>query len=279
MADSDHSLRSQRSGRPDKRWVGRSFSLAAERYDGLAGLQRAVAERLLSRWQDGGEPPELILDVGAGTGYPTRRLMELFPAAEIIALDLAEGMLRVARARCGRSGKTRLVCGDAERLPLAADSVGLIFSNLAIQWCSSSKETFREFKRVLKPGGQVLFSTFGGETLAELRRAWAVADGYSHVMSFGDLQQVKNDLHEAGFSSFDLEVECSSLEYAGVYDLMRELKGLGAHNVTLDRPRHLVGKGALNKMVSAYEPRTERGGIRASFEIICGWIREGGIAR
>ena len=75
---------------PDKRWVGRSFSSAAEGYDRLASLQRLVGDRLLACLMNESVSYDRIVDVGAGTGYPTGRLMKRFPTAQVIALDIAE---------------------------------------------------------------------------------------------------------------------------------------------------------------------------------------------
>lgn len=257
--------------RPDKRLVGRSFGAAAERYDGLADLQRSAGERLLSRLPGLGLSPDRVVDVGSGTGYLTACLMDLYPKADLVALDIAEGMLRFARSRHRELGAGRLVCGDAEALPFRDRSVDVVFSNAAIQWCSGFDPVFREFRRVLKPGGIALFSTFGAGTLQELRAAWASVDDYSHVNLFGDSAAMISSLREAGFEELDVSAEINRLEYGSVYDLMRELKGLGAHNVTLDRPRHLTAKGALRRMIAAYERQSAGKGIAATFEIIYGY--------
>jgi len=259
--------------RPEKRLIGGSFGAAAERYDGLADLQRTVGERLLSRLAGMSLAPERIVDVGSGTGYLATRLIELYPKADLVALDIAEGMLRFARSRHGERGAGRLVCGDAEAMPFRDCSIDVAFSNVAIQWCSSPGSVFREMRRVLKPGGVVLFSTFGAETLLELRSAWASVDDYSHVNLFADSAEVTFSLREAEFREIDVSVEVNRLNYSSVYDLMRELKGLGAHNVTLDRPRHLTGKGALQRMVAAYERHAAGNGIEATFEVVYGYAR------
>lgn len=266
-----------RSGRwgclPDKRLIGRSFGAAAERYDGIAELQRGVGENLLSRLAEMGLAPERVVDLGSGTGYLGTRLIKLYPKADLVALDIAEGMLRFARSRYGESGAGRLVCGDAEAMPFRDRSVDLVFSNLAIQWCSGLGSAFREIGRVLKPGGVVLFSTFGAETLKELRSAWASVDDHSHVNQFGDTAAVITALCDAGFGEINVEAEVNKLDYGSVYDLMRELKALGAHNVTLGRPRHLTGKGRLREMIAAYEEQTDGNGIEASFELVYGYAR------
>jgi malonyl-CoA O-methyltransferase len=265
--------------RPDKRLVSRSFGAAAERYDGLADLQRAVGERLLSRLPDMNLGPERIVDVGSGTGYLAMRLIEIYPRADLVALDIAEGMLHFARSRQGELGAGRLVCGDAEAMPIRDRSIDLVFSNVAIQWCSSLGAVFREIRRVLKPNGIALFSTFGADTLRELRSAWASVDDYSHVNLFADSEAVAFSLREAGFPKIDVSVEVNRLRYGSVYDLMRELKGLGAHNVTLRRPRHLTGKGALQRMVAAYERLSVGDGIEATFEVVYGYATGGSACR
>jgi malonyl-CoA O-methyltransferase len=256
--------------RPEKRWVGRSFGAAAQSYDGVAELQRCVGQALLSRWPERIGSPGVILDVGTGTGHFAAELMARHRESRLIALDISEGMLRVARERLGPRGAGLSLCGDAEALPLADRTVDLIFSNLAIQWCADLVTAFREFRRVLKPSGGVLFSTFGTATLSELRRAWATVDGYSHVNDFVDMRELAAALREAGFVDVILEAETRFLEYRDVNELMRELKSLGAHNMTAGRPRHLTGRRALQKMIDAYRALAPNGKIRASFESVLG---------
>lgn len=260
--------------RPEKRWVGRSFGAAASSYDGVAALQRSVGQALLSRWPERLGSLGAILDVGTGTGHFAAELSARYPQSRLIALDISEGMLRVARDRLGAGEAGACVCADAEALPLADGSVDLIFSNLAIQWCDDTRQAFREFFRVLKPAGTVIFSTFGGATLAELRRAWATVDRYSHVNEFAGVRELGMALREAGFTRVCLETERRSVEYADVGALMRELKSLGARNLTAGRPRHLTGKRSLQRMIEAYEAQMPAGVVRASFEIVVGWVRK-----
>ncbi len=252
---------------PDKRLVARSFGSAASSYDGVAELQRYVGRRLLDYL-----PPLAgglcILDVGAGTGVFSQILGETYPSAHIVALDIAEGMLRCAQDRFSGS----CVGGDAEALPFAASSVDLIFSNLAIQWCVCPVATFQEFHRVLRPGGHLVFSTFGPMTLQELRYAWARVDVRSHVNEFIESSILCQALSEAGFAALEFQATLQTLEYVDVMSLMRELKGLGARNLTADRPRHLMGKGAMGKMVAAY-PATgsiDSTSVFATFEVFAG---------
>lgn len=258
---------------PDKHLVRRSFSQAAPRYDGVAELQRRVGEQLLADFSGSAPAPGAIVDVGAGTGHFAARLLKVFPESRVIALDLAEGMLRQVRTRM--SERCWLVCGDAESLPLADESVDLVFSNLALQWCSDLLGVFAAFRRILRPEGVALFSTFGAQTLCELRAAWGRVDAYSHVNAFHPARSVEEALYAAGFEECSVESSIIRLHYPGVEALMRELKALGAHNVTVNRPRHLTGKGALRKLIAAYQELMPDGRTAATFEVIQAYARRG----
>ncbi len=257
---------------PEKRWVGRSFSRAASGYDRVAALQRQVGNELLARLlrMPLSTKVTTILDVGAGTGYCTALLAEAFPDARVIALDIAEGMLRFLGERVDLQGKTLRIRGDGESLPLRERSVDLVFSNLAMQWCSDLPAAMAGFRRVLRPGGAVLFSTFGESTLCELRKAWAKADGYSHVNDFVPIDSVRAAMARTGFIDYHVSAERKILFYPGVDAILRELKGLGAHNVTANRPRHLTGKGVFRNMKDAYAALMPEGRTEASFEIVYG---------
>lgn len=251
---------------PSKELIARSFGRAAASYDAVASLQREIGQQLL------GSAPEAhaldirrVLDVGAGTGHFSAALAERYPEARVIAVDLAEGMLRQAAKRFAGWR----VVGDAECLPVASRSVDLVFSNLALQWASSAGAAFQEFHRVLRPGGLLLFTSFGPGTLRELREAWSQVDAYTHVNEFIAPNALHAMLCEAGFVGISLHQEARSLEYPDVLALMRELKGLGASNLNPGRPRHLLGRGALETLRTAY-PLGASGRATASFEVIEG---------
>ncbi len=261
---------------PEKRWVGQSFSRAASSYDPVAALQRQVGEELLGRLRQTALAPRVILDAGAGTGFCTAQLAGIYPAASLLALDIAEGMLAALKARPGLGGNSLHICGDCETLPLRDGSVDLVFSNLALQWCADLPGVLAEFRRVLRPGGLLAFSSFGPATLGELREAWAKADSYSHVNAFMSRESVGLALAHGDFREFHVRGELRRLAYPDVIALLKELKGLGAHNVTTNRPRHLTGKGVFRKMLDAYGATLSDGRIEASFEIIYGLARLAG---
>jgi malonyl-CoA O-methyltransferase len=256
----------------DKRRVGASFGRAAERYDTVAALQRSIGDRLLGRLPKLGDLPFTILDVGAGTGFCTARLAA--GGARVIALDLAEPMLRQVHRTV--SSPVVCVCGDAESLPLQDNSVDMIFSNLALQWCLDLDPVFSGFRRVLRPGGCVVYSSFGPDTLKELRSAWAQVDRATHVNIFFDRRTVQMAMHRAGLAKPAVESELLQVRYSSVLQLMRELKGLGAHNMTLGRPRGLTGKSKLQRVVGAYEFMMPRGIVAATYEVLYGMARKKG---
>jgi malonyl-CoA O-methyltransferase len=260
---------------PEKRWVSASFSSAAAGYDGVAVLQREVGESLLGRLCPLGLRPVRVLDLGAGTGHFAGPLVSAFPDACCLAVDIAEGMLRFLRAHRPAGASIGLVVGDAEALPLADESVDLIFSNMALQWCERLDVAFAECRRVLRPGGRLAFSTFGKDTLGELRTAWRAVDGYSHVNAFPARRSVEQSLRAQGFSKVRVEAATVGRGYPSVLALMKELKALGARNLTRNRPRHLLGRHTLERVAEAYGRLPGMAsGVTASFEVLTALIEK-----
>lgn len=251
----------------DRRWVRRSFSNSAAGYDGVADLQRQVGHHLIDWALHSGSEFKMMLDLGAGTGYFADELGRRFPEGKLILLDIAEGMMRVARERIANGGGL-VICGEAENLPLETAAFDLVFSNLALQWSHDLRKALQEIYRVLKPGGRLAFSTFGKATLSELRRAWSFSDEYSHVSQFFRDHEIEAEILASGFSEIYSMTETRVIEYPDVMSLMRELKGLGARNMTDGRARHLTGKDRLKRMIEAYEVAGTNGSIKATFETV-----------
>ena len=250
--------------------VRRSFGRSARAYDAAAVLQKRVRDELLERLDVVRLEPAVVLDLGAGTGHASLALKRRYRSSEVIALDLAEGMLREASRRQTLLRRFRRVCGQASALPLREGSVDLVFSNLMLQWCTDPDAVFRECRRVLKPGGLLTFTTFGPDTLVELRRAWAAADGHTHVNRFIDMHDLGDALVRAGLAEPVMDVERFTLTYPDVRDLMRDLKAIGAHNANAGRPRGLTGRGALDRMTAAYEQCRRDGRLPATHEVVYG---------
>jgi malonyl-CoA O-methyltransferase len=260
----------------DGQRVRRSFGRAAHDYDASAVLQARVRSELLARLDVVRLEPAVILDLGAGTGHACRQLRRRFRNGRVVALDVAEGMLKEAARQQTLFRRFRRVCADAAALPLKDASVDLVFSNLMLQWCNDPDQVFRECRRVLRPGGLLTFTTFGPDTLVELRRAWAAADAHTHVNRFIDMHDIGDALVRAGLAEPVLDVERYTLTYPEVRDLMRDLKTIGAHNANAGRPRGLTGRGALGRMVEAYECARRDGRLPATYEVVYGqaWCPE-----
>ena len=182
-------------------------------------------------------------------------------------------MLREARRRSHWRRRLLLVCADLTRIPLAAASIDLIFTNLSLQWCNDLGQAFNEFRRVLRPGGTLLFSTFGPDTLTELRQAWSAVDGRTHVNDFTDMHLVGDALLGAGFQQPVMDAEQLTLTYSSVAQLLNELKGLGAHNLTRQRNHALTGRRRLKAMIDAYQSFCRDDRYPASWEVVYGMAR------
>jgi malonyl-CoA O-methyltransferase len=256
--------------RLDRARLRASFERASASYETAAGLQAQVAAELLERLELFRFSPAVVLDLGSGTGRITRELKRRYPGARVIALDLAPGMLREARRYRRPWRRFDRVCGDALRLPLKDGSVDLIFSNLMLQWCEPLAAALLEARRVLSTNGFFAFSTFGPDTLHELRDAWAQSDRYNHVNHFSDMHQIGDALVHAGLMEPVLDVDHIEVGYPDVLTLMRDLKAIGAHNATAGRPRSLAGRARLARVQQAYESFRRGGRLPATYEVIYG---------
>lgn len=264
--------------RLDRRRLRASFERASVSYESAAGLQARVAAELLERLAAFRFRPRVVLDLGAGTGRVSAELKRRYPRALVVALDLSPGMLREARRHQRLWRRFARLCGDALRVPLRDASVDLVFSSLMLQWCEPLTAALAEVRRVLAPGGFFAFSTFGADTLHELRHAWAQADGYNHVNHFPDVHEVGDALVHAGLTEPVLDIDRIEVGYADARTLMRDLKAIGARNATAGRPRTLAGRARLERVEHAYEGFRRDGRLPATYEVIFGasW---GGAAR
>jgi malonyl-CoA O-methyltransferase len=247
-----------------------SFDRAAVNYDAHAVLQHEVGQRLLDRLEYLRREPARILDLGCGTGIASHALKTRYPGAMVAGVDWSRGMLRRFSDRPFEDERPLPVCGDMQALPLAPRSFDIVFSNLAMQWSPDPRVTFAEVRRILRPGGMFLFTTFGPDTLCELRAAWARVDASPHVNEFTDMHNIGDMMGAAGFMEPVMDMQMLTLEYRDVMSLMRELKAIGAHNVAASRCSGLTGKGRLQQMLAAYEQFRRCGRYPASYEVVYG---------
>jgi malonyl-CoA O-methyltransferase len=264
------SVSPESESRLDTAGVRSAFDRASTSYEAAAVLQARMADELLERLALFKLAPQVVVDLGAGTGRMTGELKRLYKRATVIALDIAPGMLREARRHFALFRRFERICADARRLPFATASVDVLVSNLMLQWCDDLDVAFAEIRRVLKPDGFLSFTTFGPDTLRELRTAWATVDNYSHVNTFIDMHDIGDALGRAGLTEPVLDVERVTLTYPDVMSLMRDLKVIGAHNVTAGRARGLTGRTRLRQMEVAYESARTDDRIPATYEVVFG---------
>jgi malonyl-CoA O-methyltransferase len=268
MSDAQRSLHSG-AGPLDRSAIRNNFDRASATYDVSAVLQARVRQQLIERLAWIAFEPEVILDLGCGTGHAARALGARWPKARVIAVDFAPGMLREA-ARHDDAARFERLCADALSLPLPDASVDLLFCNLMLQWCDDLDAVFAEIARVLRPRGLLTFTTFGPDTLSELREAWREADDDTHVIPFADMHNIGDGLIRAGLVEPVLDVLRYTLTYADVFALMRDLKAIGSQNATTGRPRGLTGKQILRTVEQAYERHRHDGRLPASYEVVFG---------
>ena len=270
----------------DPRAVRRAFAHAAATYDAAAGLQHEIGMRMAERLDYVKLAPSVILDAGCGTGDAVGDLGVRYPAARIVAFDIALPMVLAARARlrARRSTFRRLlrpfaarsideaafVCADINALPFEGVACDLVWSNLALQWVNDLPRAFAEFRRVLKVGGLLSFTTFGPDTLREVRAAFAGVDGKTHTNRFVDMHDIGDMLVHAGFADPVMDMEYVTLTYESPEALVAELKAIGATNRTRGRPRGLMGRARWARAVARLEALRRDARIPATFEVIYG---------
>jgi len=271
----------------DARAVRRAFGRAAATYDASAVLQREVGSRMSQRLDYVKLAPAAILDAGCGTGEAVGELAARYPGARVVALDVALPMVAAARRR-SRTGRTVLrrllrplagghatrapsfVCGDINALPFAGVSVDLVWSNLALQWVNDLPRAFAEFRRVLTVGGLLSFTTFGPDTLREVRAAFAGLDASTHTNRFVDMHDIGDMLVNAGFADPVMDMEHVTLTFESPRALVAELKAIGATNRTRGRPRALMGRARWSRAMQRLQALARDGRIPATFEVVYG---------
>ncbi len=261
----------------------RNFGRAATSYAQVAVLQREVETRLIEQLdflED--RQPLRVLDLGCGPGRASGVMKKRWPKAQVIALDAALPMLKEVPKQTRFWRPIKRICADASSLPLIDGSVDVIFSNLCLQWVNDLPATLAEFRRVLKPDGLLLFSTFGPDTLLELREAyWQAGEKNPPLSPFAAIQQIGDAIIAAGFKNPVLDRELYQLTYSDVRTLMKELKAIGANDARPQRSRGLSGKIRLQNMTAAYEKLRINNVLPSTWEVVTAmaWGPAPGVSR
>ena len=251
--------------------LAQTFSKAAKTYNAVAHLQQEVCERTFERLEFTTIKPELIVDVGCGTGFASKLLKAKYKKAKLISIDLAEGMLQQARKQFSWWKKPKFICADAAHLPLASNSVDLLFSSLMLHWSNDIAAVVKEWSRVLKPNGLLMFATLGPDTFKELKAAWAQVDNLVHVNAFPDMHDIGDALLKGKLADPVMDMEFITVTYTKVEKLLRELKALGVNNRNAGRSRKVTTPAALKAMYAAYDTfKLESGRLPATYEVVYG---------
>ncbi len=256
-----------------RRWFER---VAAGAEDPVA---REIERRMASRFDLVKHTPGRILDAGCGTGASVAPLRARYPGAEIVLADFAGGPVARARGVPSLAARLRLalgaarerfVCADMGALPFATGSCGMLWSNLALAWSTDPAATFAEWHRVLEVGGLLMFTTYGPDTLKELRAAFAAGDEAPHVHPFVDMHDLGDALVASGFADPVMDMDLLTVTYAGVEDLFRDLRATGQRNAHQRRRRTLTGRARWERVRAASAASAHDGRVTATFEIVFG---------
>jgi malonyl-CoA O-methyltransferase len=253
------------------------------RVAGADFLRREVAHRMHERLGFVKLNPQRVLDAGCGTGPDLSILQKSFAAAQILGLDASLPMLQAAQGVRGKSPLNQLigkllpaksgidvVCGDLADLPLAPNSLDLVWSNLAMHWHPQPDRVFAEWRRVLRVNGLLMFSCFGPDTMVEVRNAFAEVDLAQHTLPFVDMHDFGDQLVEAGFATPVMDMEKITVTYDTPAKLWADVRALGG-NPLGTRRKGLLGRQAHERLLQALErKRRNDGKLSLTFEVIYG---------
>ena len=209
--------------------VRRAFARAAASYDEVSRVYEEIGRRLLTHLDPIAIEPDRVLDVGCGTGTGTTLLAARYRRSRVFAVDCARPMLAVAKTKAPRLfSRQRFLCGRAERLPLGDACMDLVHANLLLPWCHDLAAPLREFERVLAPGGLLLLSSLGPDTLIEMRRVWAQGEEPDAVPGLLDMHDFGDALVRAGLVGALMETERLTVQYPSAERLIDDLVRSGA---------------------------------------------------
>ncbi|ELX8380258.1 malonyl-ACP O-methyltransferase BioC [Providencia vermicola] len=248
----------------EKQKIASAFGKAAKRYDSIAYYQQNSGHQLLDLLASAqvNLSDKKVIDVGCGTGFFSQIIKR--QGAEVTALDLSLGMLEVAR---DKKAAAQYICADMELLPFADQTFDIVFSNLAIQWCSNLSQALTELHRVTKSGGVIVFTTLAKGSLSELSQAWAKLDGYSHVNEFLSFELITASCQPW---KHQLLLQPDKLYFPDLARLLNSLKGIGATHLTAGRQGGLMTRQRLQQLTHAYPASVN--GLELTYQTVFGII-------
>jgi malonyl-CoA O-methyltransferase len=266
----------------DEGRVRRGFDRVAAHYDVHASIEREIGRRMLERLDYVRIDPQVVLDLGCGPGTAYSALRERYPKALIAGVDLSVKMLHASEQSQRqlrwlmpllRRRQLQKICANAAVLPVRTACAQLVWSNLLLHWCDDAEAVIGEMHRVLEVGGLAMFTTFGPDTLKELRAAFA--DGKTHNQRFADLHDLGDMLVHAGFADPVMDMEMITLEYADANALFTDLRRTGAGNAMLDRAKGLSGRRRWQAMLARLDAMRRQGRLPMTLELVYGHAWKG----
>ena len=253
---------------PRSRGIAHSFSEAARNYAETAGPQRAIAERLIELLPKMGTDVSVV-DVGCGTGFLIERLHALYPAARILGLDLAPGMIQACKERWSGVPGLSFAVADAETYE-PAETFDLVISNLCFQWLDRPGEALRHWAHALRPGGRIAASIPVERSLEEIYASYLNAVGSKLPgMEFLSTGYFLDVLASASLKFRVIHEESSVFRFHNAVEVLRSLKAAGASF------RHLPGYvprsvSELNQMLDYYNAHYKQpdGGVSLTYRML-----------
>lgn len=250
--------------------VRRGFDRAADSFDDFDFVHAATRAGLIARLEPMVVDAKTVVDLGSATGTACKSLAKKFRGAHIVALDQSARMLQRANAKQPWFSKYSLLQASATAIPLADQSVDVVFCNQLLPWMVDSSAVFAEVGRVLRKNGLFLFASLGPDSFSELRRAWQEIDAGPHVHVFPDMHDLGDAAVRAGMHDPVLDVDRLSVTYKSAASLFRDLTGCGARNCRADRGLALTGKDRFNDMTAALQKQAHEGLIELDLELVFG---------
>ena len=225
------------------------FDKQARQYKQHAKIQLLIGQQLLTQCQ-GPYPKALrILDLGCGAGTFTTQLCQKFANCKLISIDLAYNM-------CAQTKNNSHACinANAELLPLANNSIDIIFCNLTLQWCQNPEKVINEIARVLDLNGELYLSTLGPKTLIELKQSFAKLDKYDHINEFCHPDEIYNMLSQSTLCHPIMHNHPITIEYQTLHAIIQDIRQIGANNITSPNKNHgLTTKAKWQQLSDIYQ--------------------------
>ena len=259
--------------------------------EGCAGsqfLRREIAGRMFERLSLIKIHPLQVLDAGCGEGDDLAALAQAFPGAGMLGIDASSAMLGLAHernvqsrsrvkallrrwlARAQTGQLPSLACADFGANPLAAASMDLLWSNLALHWHPQPHQVLNEWARVLRVNGLLMFSAFGPDTFAELRDAYLATGEPPPLLPFVDLHDYGDMMLESGFADPVMDMEKLNITYSSAASLLSDVRSFGG-NPLQGRRTGLTGRRRYQALLNALESRKDADSrISLTVEVVYG---------